>query len=36
MIKEHPSGSMAASGDPRRINVVLNWFEELKQRVRAN
>ncbi len=23
----------AAAGDPRKINIVLNWFEELKQRV---
>ena len=36
MIKEHPSGSISASGNPRRIRVVLNWFEELKQRLPAN
>ncbi len=30
MMKE--SGTSAAGG-PRRINIVLNWFEELKQRV---
>jgi hypothetical protein len=23
----------SASGSPRKINIVLNWFEELKERV---
>jgi hypothetical protein len=23
----------AATGAPRKINIVLNWFEELKERV---
>ena len=23
----------AAASDPRKINIVLNWFEELKERV---
>ncbi len=27
-----PAGS--AGGRPRRINIVLNWFEELKQRAK--
>ncbi len=27
-----PTGS--AGGGPRRINIVLNWFEELKQRAK--
>jgi len=31
MIKE--SGPDGAAESPRRINMVLNWFEELKQRV---
>jgi hypothetical protein len=30
MMKQH--GALTARG-PRRINIVLNWFEELKQRV---
>jgi hypothetical protein len=30
MMKELDS---AAGGGPQRVNVVLNWFEELKQRV---
>jgi len=34
MIKETASGESAAES-PRKINVVLNWFEELKQRVPA-
>ena len=34
MIKELASaGEASAAGPPRRINVVLNWFEELNQRV---
>ena len=32
MMKESGSSESAARG-PRRINIVLNWFEELKQRV---
>jgi Tol biopolymer transport system component len=32
MIKE-AGGEQAVSARPRKINVVLNWFEELKQRV---
>jgi Tol biopolymer transport system component len=32
MMKE-PPGSSSAAGGPRKINIVLNWFEELKQRV---
>ncbi len=28
-----PIASAGASGEPRRINIVLNWTEELKQRV---
>jgi serine/threonine protein kinase len=32
MMKEPPSTPSAAAG-PRKINIVLNWFEELKQRV---
>jgi len=36
MIKEPLATSQAdAAGAPRKINVVLNWFEELKQRVPA-
>jgi hypothetical protein len=31
MIK--PAGTAPAEGGPRRINIVVNWFEELKQRV---
>jgi hypothetical protein len=32
MIKE--SGAITpAAGGPRRINIILNWFEKLKQRV---
>jgi eukaryotic-like serine/threonine-protein kinase len=34
MMKEEASKASAATG-PRKINVVLNWFEELKQRVPA-
>ncbi len=34
MIKPPPSeGAASADARPRNINVVLNWFEELKQRV---
>jgi Tol biopolymer transport system component len=32
MMKE-PGATVSAEGGPRRINIVLNWFEELKQRV---
>jgi hypothetical protein len=32
MMKESASPA-SAGGGPRRINIVLNWFEELKQRV---
>jgi hypothetical protein len=32
MIKELASATTATEG-PRKINIVLNWFEELKQRV---
>lgn len=36
MIKEAGATSQAdAAGAPRKINVVLNWLEELKQRVPA-
>jgi hypothetical protein len=34
MIKETaPSGETPAAEVPRKINIVTNWFEELKQRV---
>jgi hypothetical protein len=34
MIKEgRAAGDASAAEAPRRINIVLNWFEELKQRV---
>jgi serine/threonine protein kinase len=32
MMKE-PEAVASAGGSPRKINIVLNWFEELKQRV---
>jgi serine/threonine protein kinase len=32
MMKE-PEAVASANGSPRKINIVLNWFEELKQRV---
>ena len=32
MMKE-PAATASAGGGPRKINIVLNWFEELKQRV---
>ena len=32
MIKR-PEAASAATGGPRKINIVLNWFEELKARV---
>jgi Tol biopolymer transport system component len=32
MMKEVESNTSEAGG-PRKINIVLNWFEELKQRV---
>jgi hypothetical protein len=28
-----PAGPAETAGGPRQINIVLNWFEELKQRV---
>jgi eukaryotic-like serine/threonine-protein kinase len=31
-----PGAATAASAFPRKINIVLNWFEELKQRVPVN
>jgi eukaryotic-like serine/threonine-protein kinase len=34
MLKEPASGSSAAAG-PKKIKIVVNWFEELKQRVPA-
>jgi serine/threonine protein kinase/Tol biopolymer transport system component len=33
MMKEVASTSKPAAEGPRKINIVLNWFEELKQRV---
>ena len=33
MMKEAASPVQPAAGGPRKINIVLNWFEELKQRV---
>jgi len=33
MMKEVASDGTAAAGGPRKINIVVNWFEELKQRV---
>jgi hypothetical protein len=34
MIKPPAStGAASAEGEPRKITVVVNWFEELKQRV---
>ncbi len=36
MIKPSAStGAASEAAGPRKINVVLNWFEELKQRVPA-
>jgi len=32
MMKE-PEAVASAGGSPRKINIVLNWTEELKQRV---
>ena len=32
MMKE-PGTTTSAEGTPRKIDIVLNWFEELKQRV---
>jgi len=32
MMKE-PGSDAAAGGGSRKINIVVNWFEELKQRV---
>jgi hypothetical protein len=28
-----PTGKSNATGEPRKINIILNWFEELKERV---
>jgi len=33
MLKEAAPSGTPAPETPRRINIVLNWFEELKQRV---
>jgi hypothetical protein len=33
MLKE-PQSAPSAGGGPRKINIVLNWIDELKQRVR--
>ena len=33
MIKPRLATTASAAGGPRKINIVLNWFEELKQRV---
>jgi hypothetical protein len=33
MIKPVADGNESAEGPPRKINIVLNWTEELKQRV---
>jgi hypothetical protein len=33
MMKDAASTNQPATEFPRRINIVLNWFEELKQRV---
>jgi Tol biopolymer transport system component len=33
LLKKDPESKPAASGTPGRINIVLNWLEELKQRV---
>jgi len=35
MMKEVTSDGTAASGGPRKINIVVNWIEELKQKVPA-
>jgi hypothetical protein len=29
------AGQASAAAGPRKINIILNWFEELKQRVSA-
>jgi hypothetical protein len=34
MLKEATTAGKAAAENPHKINVVANWFEELKQRVR--
>jgi hypothetical protein len=31
--REESSGNESATADSRKINIVLNWLEELKQRV---
>ncbi len=33
MVKNESAGETSAGGAPVKINIVLNWFEELKQRV---
>jgi len=33
MMKEVASDGTSAAGDPQKINIVLNWFEELKKQV---
>ena len=36
MIKRQvPTSAASTAAAPRKINIVLNWFEELKQRVPA-
>jgi hypothetical protein len=36
MMKEAGSTAKPAAEAPRKINIVVNWLEELKQRVPAN
>lgn len=36
MLKEAAAGEKSKAEAPRKIVVVLNWTEELKQRVKAN
>jgi len=33
MMMKRFGGESSAAGRPRRINIVVNWFEELKERV---
>jgi hypothetical protein len=35
MMKEVASADKPAAEVPRKINIVINWFEELKQKVPA-
>jgi hypothetical protein len=35
MIREESTAEASSAGAPRRINIVVNWLEELKQRVPA-